>query len=88
MTMVRSNTGQSYGYVVLGPTLFIYLFIFSCTLLLFSFILDKPWSQVSSFLPPRFLPSIFIAYRVQQSHCSSIYYLVLLTHALHRVGGC
>ena len=32
--------------------------------------------------PPRFLPSIFIAHRVQQSHCSSIFHLVLLTHAL------
>ena len=32
--------------------------------------------------PPRFLPSIFIAYRVQQSHCSSIVHRVLLTHAL------
>ena len=32
--------------------------------------------------PPRFLPSIFIARRVQQSHCSSIVHRVLLTHAL------
>ena len=32
--------------------------------------------------PPRFLPSIFIAHRVQQSHCSSIFRRVLLTHAL------
>ena len=32
--------------------------------------------------PPRFLPSIFIAHRVQQSHCSSIVHWVLLTHAL------
>ena len=31
--------------------------------------------------PPRFLPSIFIAHRVQQSHCSSIVHRVLLTHA-------
>ena len=31
--------------------------------------------------PPRFLPSTFIAHRVQQSHCSSIFYRVLLTHA-------
>ena len=34
--------------------------------------------------PPRFLPSIFIAHRVQQSHCSSIVHRVLLTHALAR----
>ena len=32
--------------------------------------------------PPGFLPSIFIAHRVQQSHCSSIVHRVLLTHAL------
>ena len=32
--------------------------------------------------PPRFLPSIFIAHRVQQSHCSSIFDRVLLTHAI------
>ena len=32
--------------------------------------------------PPRFLPSIFNAHRVQQSHCSSIFHRVLLTHAL------
>ena len=32
--------------------------------------------------PPRFLPSIFIAHRVQQSHCSSVFHRVLLTHAL------
>ena len=31
---------------------------------------------------PRFLPSIFIAHRVQQSHCSSIFHRVLLTHAV------
>ena len=34
-------------------------------------LLDKPWSQASSLVPPRFLPSIFSAHRVQQSHCSS-----------------
>ena len=32
--------------------------------------------------PPRFLPSIFIAHRVQQSHCSSIVHRMLLTRAL------
>ena len=31
---------------------------------------------------PRVLPSIFIAHRVQQSHCSSIFHRMLLTHAL------
>ena len=39
---------------------------------------------VAGFVPssPRFLPSMFIAHRVQQSHCSSILHRVLLTHAL------
>ena len=32
--------------------------------------------------PPRFLPSIIIAHRVQQSHCSSSFHRMLLTHAL------
>ena len=32
--------------------------------------------------PPRFLPSFFIAHRVQRSHCSSVFHRVLLTHAL------
>ena len=32
--------------------------------------------------PPRFLPPIFIAHKVQQSHCASIFHRVLLTHAL------
>ena len=32
--------------------------------------------------PPRFLSSFFIAHRVQQSHCSSIFHRVLLTHPL------
>ena len=39
-----------------------------------------PASVVPS--PPRLLPSIFIAHRVQQSHCSSIFHQVLLAHAL------
>ena len=43
---------------------------------------DKPWSQVSSFLPPRFLPSICIAHSVQQSRWSSVFHWVLLYHAL------
>ena len=40
---------------------------------------------VTGFVPssPRLLPSIFIAHRVQQSHCSSIFHrALLLTHAL------
>ena len=40
------------------------------------------WSQVSSLLPPGSCLQLFIAHRVQQSHCSSIFHRVLLTHAL------
>ena len=53
---------------------------FFLTLLLSSF-----WtSRGHRFRPftPWFLPSILIAHRVQQSHCSSIFHRVLLTHAL------
>ena len=35
-----------------------------------------------SLSPPRFLPSICTAHRVEQSHWSSIFHRVLLTHAL------
>ena len=31
---------------------------------------------------PRFLPSIFITHRVQQSHCSANFHRAMLTHAL------
>ena len=61
------------------------IFLFSSHTSTFQLLLlDKPWSQVSSLPPPRFLPSIFIAHRFQQSHCSSIwiFHRVLLTHAL------
>ena len=45
-------------------------------------LLDKPC--VTGVVPssPRFLPSIFIAHRVQQSHCSSIFHGVLHSHAV------
>ena len=46
---------------------------------------QKPWSQVSSFLLSRFLPSIFIAHYhtgfIQRSRSSSIFWRVLLTQA-------
>ena len=55
-----------------------YIFFFFFTHLLSSF-----WTSSVSF-PPRFLPSIFIEHRVQQSHCSLIFHrvLLLMTHAL------
>ena len=45
-------------------------------------LLDKPWSQMSSFLPPGSCLHFFITHRVQQSHRSSIFHRVLQTHAL------
>ena len=47
-------------------------------------LLDKPWSQVSSLLPPgsclQFLSPT--GFSNPTAHCSSIFYRVLLTHAL------
>ena len=45
-------------------------------------LLNKPWSQVSSLPPPGSCLQFFIANRVQQSQCSSIFHRVLLTHAV------
>ena len=56
-------------------------FYFFRALLVSSF-WTKPWSQMLSLPPPRFFPSISIAQGVQQSHCSSIFHRVMLTHAL------
>ena len=36
-------------------------------------LLDEPWSQVSTLPPPRYVPFMFVAHRVQHSHCSSIF---------------
>ena len=72
-------SGTYHLFVVLLHVIFFLLH----TRLLSSFFLDKPWSQIGV-VPstPRFLPSIFIAHRVQQSHCSSIFHRVLPTHVL------
>ena len=78
--------------VFVGRDFVLYCIVLYCVVFCVVF-----FSQVSSFQlfwtsrgtltgvvpsPPRFLPSIFIAHRVQQSHCSSISHRVLLTHAL------
>ena len=47
----------------------------------FRLLLDKPWWEVSSLLPPRLLPSMLTAHRVQRSHGSSIFIWVLLAQA-------
>ena len=55
-----------------------FLFLLSLTLLYFP---ASGQAVVTGVIhsPPRFLPSIFIAHRVQQSHCSSIFPRVLPT---------
>ena len=59
----------------------IYVFFFHT--LLFSRFWTSRGHRSRPFFPPRVLPSIFIAHRVQQSHCSSIFHQVLLlTRAL------
>ena len=60
-----------------GNNSFFFIFLNTST---FQHLDNKPLSQVSSL--PVFLPSIFVANRVQQSHCSSIFHRVLLTPAL------
>ena len=55
-------------------------FFFFLTPLLSSFWTSRDKGVVPS--SPRLLPSIFIARRVQQSHCWSIFHRMLLTHAL------
>ena len=59
----------------------VYLFIYFSHTFTFQ-LLDN--AVVTGVVPssPRFLPSMFIAHRVQQSHCSSIFHRVLQTHAL------
>ena len=88
----KSETKDSYiiSYILSWCVFFFHrigLFFFSDFFFFFltftSQLLDKPWSQVGVVpSPPRFLPSIFIAHRVQQSHCSSMFHRMLLTHAL------
>ena len=56
------------------------VFFFFLTLLLSSFWTSRGHRCRPS--SPRFLPSIFIAQRIQRSPCSSIFHPVLLTHVL------
>ena len=60
------------------PSFFFFVFSHTSTFQL----LDKAWPQVLSLLPPGSCLQFFIAHRVQQSHCSSIFNRVWITHAL------
>ena len=44
-------------------------------------LLEKPWSQELSLLPPGSCLQLLIAHRVEQSRCSSFFHRALLTHA-------
>ena len=58
----------------LSSRLTVRFFFFSCTLTSIFQLLDKPWSQLSSLLlPPVLAFNFYRTYRVQQSHCSSIF---------------
>ena len=61
--------------------IYIYVYIFFSHTFAFQ-LLDKPWLQVLSLLPPGSCLQFIIAHRVQQSHCSFDFHRVLLTHAL------
>ena len=80
--MCDNNNSTPQGRLVLGTTTaFFFFFFFSFTHFYFPASGQAVVTGVVPF-PPRFLPSIFIAHRVQQSYCSSIFHRVLLTHAL------
>ena len=80
---IRYDSCNTYIYLQLECILiFIIYLINSCHTFTFQ-LLDKSWSLVSPLLP-RFLPSIFIAHRVQQSHCSSILHRLLVANSRSR----
>ena len=76
--MMRRHSERNFVYRGASTITFFFIPHTSSTFQL----LDKPWSHVSSLFPPQFSSSIFIAHRFQQSHRSSIFHRVLLTHAL------
>ena len=58
------------GFVTITITRMPHCFFFSFSL----FLLSGFWTSRGHRCRPRFLPSIFIAHWVQQSHCSSMFY--------------
>ena len=63
------------------PLVILRVFLFFCFTLVPSSFWTKAVDTGEVPSPLRFLPSIFIAHRVQQSHCSSIFHRVLPPHA-------
>ena len=84
---VQSSFSMVYFLAVSCSSIFVVFFFF---FLVFFFLPAHFYFPASGqavvtgfvFSSPRFLPLFFIAHKVQQSHCSSIFYRVLLTHAL------
>ena len=79
----RNTPGKKYKQTKSG-TRILHVFLFLIFFARFYFLASGQAvvTGVSSLLPYRFLPSIFVAHRVQQTHCSSFFHRVLLTHAL------
>ena len=63
------------------------IYLFFRALLLSSFWTSRG-HRCRPFSPPVLAFNIFIAHRVQQSHCSSIFHRVLPTHAVFRKSIC
>ena len=64
------------------PRMYIFFFFFFFRTLLLSSFWTSRGHRCCPFSPPVLAFNSFIAHRVQQSHCSSIFHRVLLTHAL------
>ena len=77
---IQSMTDGVCSPLTIGAWLFFFFFFSSH----FHFPASSGQAVVTGVVPSprRSLPSIFIAHRVQQSHCSSIFHRMLLTHAL------
>ena len=85
----RSSTcslpDEPYGFVIYGDMIHDSRTSFFFFLFLSQFHLPASGQAVVTGVvpsPPRFMSSIFISHRAQQSHCSSISHRVLLTHPL------
>ena len=71
----------AFPVVCTPPTHTLFFFFFFCTLSLSSFWTSRG-HRCRPFSSPVLAFNFFIAHRVQQFHCSSIFHRVLLTHAL------
>ena len=77
--MSWNNTSKYELIIFQPPPPDVYIYIFAHI-----YVPASGQAEVTGVVPssPRFLPSTFIVHRVQQSHYSSTFHGVLLTHAL------